>query len=48
MEVKLQKKIFRNSNKLREYKTKQYPWWRIDKPRNIKILDDGGWHFSFL
>ena len=25
-----------------------YPWWRIDKPTNVKILKDGGWHFSFL
>ena len=42
------KKNFRNPNWLREYKIKQYPWWRIDKPENLKIIKDGGWHFSFL
>ena len=42
------KKNLKSPNWLREYKIKQYPWWRIDKPKNIKILRDGGWHFSFL
>ncbi len=42
------KKYLKTPNKLREHKTKQYPWWRIDKPENIKIIKDGGWHFSFL
>lgn len=42
------KKNLKSLNWLREYKIKQYPWWRIDKPKNIKILKDGGWHFSFL
>ena len=42
------KQYLKNPNWLREYKVKQYPWWRIDKPKNIKIIKDGGWHFSFL
>jgi len=42
------KKHLKNPNWLREYKIKKYPWWRIDKPANIKIIKNGGWHFSFL
>ncbi len=34
--------------KIRNYKIKQYPFWRIDKPKNVIILKNGGWHFSFL
>jgi beta-1,4-mannosyl-glycoprotein beta-1,4-N-acetylglucosaminyltransferase len=34
--------------KIRSYKTKQYPFWRIDKPKNVIIIKNGGWHFSFL
>ena len=29
------KQYLKNPNWLREYKVKQYPWWRIDKPKNI-------------
>ena len=37
---------------LRNIKTKKYNWWRIDtlfrtdKFINLKIIDDGGWHFT--
>jgi beta-1,4-mannosyl-glycoprotein beta-1,4-N-acetylglucosaminyltransferase len=34
--------------KIRNYKIKQYPFWRIDRLRNAIILKNGGWHFSFL
>ena len=34
--------------KIRNYKVKQYPFWRIDKPRNLIIIKKAGWHFSFL
>ena len=34
--------------KIRSYKVKQYPFWRIDKPKNVEIIKKGGWHFSFL
>ena len=37
---------------LRNLKTKKYNWWRLDtlfrkdKLINVKILDNGGWHFT--
>ena len=39
-------------SKLRNIKTKKYPWWRIDtflkddKFINLKIVNKGGWHFT--
>ena len=39
---------------LRNIKDKSYPWWRLDtlfsknKYQNIKFIDNGGWHFSYL
>ena len=39
---------------LRDIKPKKYPFWRFDllfsktKYTNIKIINDGGWHFSYL
>ena len=41
-------KKLKNPDWLRAYKSKQYAWWRFDKPKNIKIISNGGWHFSFL
>lgn len=41
-------KHFKNPEWLRAYKHKQYKWWRIDKPKNLKIIQNGGWHYSFL
>ncbi len=41
-------------SKLRNLKTKKYSWWRLDtlfkqdKHINLKIIDDGGWHFTEL
>ena len=29
-------------------KNLKYPFWRIDKERNIQIINNGGWHFSYL
>ena len=26
----------------------KYKFWRIDKEKNIQIINDGGWHFSYL
>ena len=46
------KKNFINPQWLRNIKTKKYPFWRIDtifskkKYSNIKIINDGGWHFT--
>ena len=42
------KKYFPIPQKLRNMKFKKYPFWRIDKPRNIQIIPDGGWHFAYL
>ena len=39
---------------LRNIKDRSYPWWRLDtlfsknKFGNIKFVDSGGWHFSYL
>jgi beta-1,4-mannosyl-glycoprotein beta-1,4-N-acetylglucosaminyltransferase len=33
---------------IRSRKCKQYSFWRFDKPRNVKIIKTGGWHFSYL
>ncbi len=41
-------------SKLRNLKTKKYPWWRLDtlfkqdKHISVKIIDEGGWHFTEL
>lgn len=46
------KKDFINSQWLRNIKTKKYQWWRLDilfskkKYSKIKIIDEGGWHFT--
>ena len=29
-------------------KNMKYPFWRIDKEKNIQVINDGGWHFSYL
>ncbi len=42
------KKNFKSPQWLRDLKFKKYPFWRIDKVRNIQIIQDGGWHFAFL
>ena len=39
---------------LRDIKAKNYGWWRIDtwfsekKYQNMKFIENGGWHFSYL
>ena len=33
---------------LRNLKFKNYPFWRLDKIRDIQIIRDAGWHFSYL
>ncbi len=39
---------------LRNIKDRSYPWWRLDtlfsknKYGNIKFIEKGGWHFSYL
>ena len=49
-----QKKNLISPQWLRNLKSKKYPYWRFDvlfslnKVRNAEIVDDGGWHFSYL
>ena len=42
------KKNFKSPQWLRDLKFKKYPFWRIDKIRNLQIIRDGGWHFAYL
>jgi len=42
------KKNLKSPQWLRNLKFKKYPFWRIDKPRNLQIIKDGGWHFAYL
>ena len=42
------KKNLKSPQWLRNLKFKKYPFWRLDKPRNLQIIENGGWHFSFL
>ena len=29
-------------------KNTRYPFWRIDKEKNIQLIENGGWHFNYL
>ena len=42
------KKNLKSPQWLRSLKFKEYPFWRIDKIRNLQVIKDGGWHFSYL
>ena len=42
------KKNLKSPKWLRNLKFKKYPFWRIDKIKNIQIIEDGGWHFAYL
>ena len=42
------KKHFKSPQWLRNLKFKKYPFWRIDKPQNLQIIENGGWHFAYL
>ncbi len=42
------KKNLKSPQWLRNLKFKKYPFWRIDKLRNLQIIKDGGWHFAYL
>ena len=42
------KKKLKSPQWLRGLKFKKYPFWRFDKIKNIQIIKDGGWHFSYL
>jgi len=42
------KKDLKSPQWLRDLKFKKYPFWRVDKIRDLQIIKDGGWHFSYL
>ncbi len=42
------KKNLKSPQWLRNLKFKKYPFWRLDKPKNLQIIENGGWHFSYL
>ena len=42
------KKYLKSPQWLRNLKFKKRPFWRIDKLRLNNIIDEGGWHFSYL
>ena len=42
------KKNLKSPQWLRNLKFKKYPFWRFDKPRNLQIIQNGGWHFAYL
>ena len=42
------KKDLKSPQWLRNLKFKKYPFWRIDKPRKIQIIENGGWDFAYL
>ncbi len=42
------KKNLKSPQWLRNLKFKRYSFWRIDKPRNLQIIDNGGWHFAYM
>ena len=50
----VKKKNFVSAQWLRNVKNKIYPFWRLDtyfskkKYSNIKFIENGGWHFSYL
>jgi beta-1,4-mannosyl-glycoprotein beta-1,4-N-acetylglucosaminyltransferase len=42
------KKFLKSPQWLRNIKTKDYPFWKFYKPKTPQLINDGGWHFSFL
>ena len=34
--------------KLLKKKNINYPFWRIDKEKNVQLIKNGGWHFTYL
>ena len=42
------KKNLKSPQWLRDLKFRKYPFWRIDKTRNLQIIKNAGWHFSYL
>ena len=43
-----QKKHLKSPQWLRNIKTKKRPFWKFFKDKEPQLIEDGGWHFSFL
>ncbi len=43
-----QKKYLKSPQWLRNIKTKKRPFWKFYKPKEPQLINNGGWHFSFL
>ena len=49
----IKKKILLSSM-VKKYRSKKYPFWRVDtyfsnkKYNNIKFIENGGWHFTCI
>ena len=41
-------KFFKSARQVREFRVRNIPWWRIDRKIKRYIINDGGWHFSYL
>jgi len=41
-------KFFESGEKIRNFRVKNIPWWRIDRKVKRLVVLNGGWHFSFL
>jgi beta-1,4-mannosyl-glycoprotein beta-1,4-N-acetylglucosaminyltransferase len=43
-----QKKFLKSPQWLRNIKTKKVPFWKFFKDKEPQLINDAGWHFSFL
>ena len=42
------KKNLKSPQWLRDIKIKEIPFWKFYKPKQPQLIENGGWHFSFL
>ena len=42
------KKNLKSPQWLRDIKIKEVPFWKFYKPKQPQLIENGGWHFSFL
>lgn len=41
-------KFYSSAQEVREQRVRNIAWWRIDKKVKRKVIENGGWHFSYL
>ena len=41
-------KFFKSARQVREFRVRNIPKWRLDRKIKRYIVNDGGWHFSYL